>query len=569
MPFLELKKKLSQNIADQLEHKVTASQIGDELGLPPNPELGHVALACFKMAKTLHQSADKIAQLLSTQCSEEIIATPSGPYVNFRWKPQFLFEKTIPMVLREKSTYGWASSQSSDTLVIEYCSPNVAKKLGFQHIRSTLIGNALANIYQSQGFKTHRMNFVGDWGAQFARLLAAFAQWGNSSELSDSQKAMSHLMEVYVRFHKECEVDPAQIERANQWLKRLEEKDKGAIDLWKTIRDISIEQMNHTLTRMHVKFDHTEGESTYIEEMKSLISDIKNKAQAKLSEGAWIVELDGITTPALIQKRDGTTLYLTRDIAAAIDRFNRFRFGKMVYVVSEQQRLHFQQLFGTLKKMGYEWASTCEHVGFGTVLFGSEKMSTREGHVILLDDLLSEAHERALKECTEKNPALANKEEVAETVGIGAVIFGQLAAHRTRNIEFDWAQVLALDGETGPYVQYSAVRCRSLLEKARAKGLSPTTDFHGQFASEEDALIFQVARFQSELVRALRENDPFYLTSYLIDLSKTFNRFYFRLPVLQCTDSDTRHMRLSLVQATGQTLENGLSLLSIACPTEM
>lgn len=599
MPFLELKKQLATEIAGHFNANhfspgvIAPESLMNEMGIPPNPQLGHVAFACFKLAKRLNTSAGEIAKGLCLTLNQKgLIAEPAGPYANVRWPTHLLFEITIGRALGEGTKYGSQSPVSSPIssplssqstpatskvprVVIEYCSPNIAKRLGFQHIRSTLIGNTLANIYQSQGFQVERTNFVGDWGSQFARLLAAFSLWGDRQKLVDAKVAMPHLMEVYVRFHKECDEDPSLLDRANSWLKRLEEHDVTATETWSSIRRISLEAMLHTLGRLGVTFDHTEGESAYIGAMESTLAIIKDKAAAKLSEGAWIVELDGISTPALIQKRDGTTLYLTRDIAAAIDRHNRFDFDQMIYVVSDQQRLHFQQLFATLQKMGLTWSSNLHHVGFGTVLFGDVKMSTRQGHVILLDELLDEAHALALKECTAKNPDLPDKETVAEMVGVGAVIFGQLSAHRTRDITFDWKNVLALDGETGPYVQYSLVRCRSLLAKA---GEIP--DYHDfvesirsapqePFAPEEDALILQIARFRSELDRARRENEPFYVTSYLIDLAKAFNRFYFKLPVIQCASPTTRGVRILLVKATGITLENGLRILNISCPSQM
>ncbi|MBI3294467.1 MAG: arginine--tRNA ligase [Deltaproteobacteria bacterium] len=579
MPFLELKRTLAREISNALNlADLTPEVIFHDLANPPNPMMGHVALPTFKMAKTLKRPADQIAHELCEKIKgAELVATPAGPYANFKWSTPNLFQKTIPQVLQQKDTYGTSTSGQGQTIAIEYCSPNVAKKLAFQHSRSTLIGAVLANIYRSQGYTLHRFNFVGDWGAQFARLLAAFHQWGDKTKLQQAtssaattSEAMDHLMEVYVKFHKVMETDPTQVEKANTWLKRLEEKDETAWGLWKSIRAVSVAAMTATLSRMSVDFDTVEGESAYIDAMESTLAEIKKRANAVISEGAWIVELEGISTPALIQKRDGTTLYLTRDIAAAIAREERLHFAKMLYVVSDQQRLHFQQLFGVVMKMGYAWGERCTHVGFGTVLFGSQKMSTREGRVVLLDEVLDQAHNLALKACTEKNPDLKDKDSVAEAVGMGAFIFGQLSNHRTRDIHFSWEQVLALDGETGPYVQYALVRCRSLLEKALEK---KETIAHGpidtDFSSEEDALILQIARFRGELDKAIREDEPFYLTSYLIDLAKAYSRFYFKMPVLQCTDDKQRSMRLSLVAATGQTLENGLKLLNIQCPPQM
>jgi arginyl-tRNA synthetase len=576
MPFLELKKQLARELADYFKiPEVTAEALEQDFSLPPNATLGHLALPCFKFSKHLKRASDQIAKELQAQFTRgDFTVVATGPYANFKWNLAVLYETVCRRIFTEDIKYGSDASGKSKHVVLEYCSPNIAKRLAFQHIRSTLIGNTLANVYDFLGYKTERINFVGDWGSQFARLLAGFEQWGDKQRLSqgDATLSMDHLLEVYVRFHKEVDNRPELLEAASRCLQRLETQENGAVNLWKQVRKISLSSMERTLGRLNIRFDHIEGESHYIPAMAATLEEVKTKAGARLSEGAWIVEVEGVSTPALIQKKDGTTLYLTRDIAAAIDRQERFKFDRMIYVVSEQQKLHFQLLFGVLTKMGYAWSPACEHVSFGTVLFGKEKMSTREGRVVLLDDILNEAKALALKECTAKNPDLANKDSVAEMVGIGAVIFGNLAAHRMRDFEFDWAQVIALDGETGPYVQYSFVRCHSLLEKAAEKGIEikaapPPPGY--EFANEEEMLVLQLAKFRGVLHDVIRENEPFHLTHYLIDLAKAFNRFYYKLPVLQCTDPLAMQLRLNLVQATRQALSNGLNLLGIRAPKEM
>jgi arginyl-tRNA synthetase len=575
MPFFELKKQLAVKISQELKlPEVTPEWLEAEFNTPPNVQLGHVALPCFRLAKLLKMPSDKIAKDLTSKIQgAEFSSVPTGPYANFRFNLVSLYDSALSAIFKKKERYGSDSGGNGKKVVLEYCSPNIAKKLAFQHIRSTLIGNTLANVYEFLGYDTKRLNFVGDWGTQFARLMAGVEQWGDKSKISDPNlsAAMDSLFEAYIRFHKEIETNPQHLELSSRCLQRLEEQDPKAIELWKDIRKISLATMDLTLKRMNIKFDLVEGESQYISEIKKTLDEIKKKTDAKLSEGAWIVEVPNLTTPALIQKRDGTTLYLTRDIAAAIDRFQRIHFDHMFYVVSEQQRLHFQLLFGVLKKMGYDWSERCEHISFGTVLFGSEKMSTREGRVIFLDDLLNEAHARALVTCTQKNPDLPNKEEVAEQVGIGAVIFGELSSHRQRDIEFNWEQILALDGETGPYVQYSLVRCRSLLAKAKEKGeVAERIRVDGyEFSQEEEVLLLALAKFRSNLMGVIRDNEPFHLTHYLVDLAKAFNRFYYQLPVLQATDPRQRKLRLSLVAGAEQTLLNGLSLLGIRSPQEM
>lgn len=576
MPFLKLRRELAELILKQIpDPSFSAAEIEREFSTPPNIQLGHIAWPCFRAAKTLKQAPGKIAQEIAAKIqSPTVKATATGPYINFRWQSEALFKSTLSTILKEKEAYGKDTSGSGKTILLEYCSPNIAKPLFFHHIRSTLIGSTLANMYLALGYTVERINFVGDWGAQFARLVAAFEMWGDKTILDskDITKAMAHLLEIYIRFHKELETHPDYADKANVCLQKLESKHAETTVLWEKVRSISIQAMDNTLARLNVHFDHVEGESHYVSGSDKILEDVKVKAKAVLSEGAWIVELDGISTPALIQKRDGTTLYLTRDIAAAMDRFQRFQFAKSFYVVSEQQRLHFQQLFATIKKMGIAWHDRCEHLSFGTVLFNSERMSTREGRAIYLDDVLNESEKLALKECTEKNPSLTDKLSVARMVGIGAVIFGQLSAHKQRDINFDWTQVLAFDGETGPYVQYSHVRCQSILEKARDKKepfetLADTTNY--AFANEEDQLVLVLSQFRSVLHQAVQDNEPCHVTRYLIDVAKAYNRFYYQLPVLQATDPQQKHVRLNLVLATQLVLKNGLTLLGIACPKEM
>lgn len=577
MPFFELKQKLSAEVASLLKHPaVTAEALQTEFTAPPTIAMGHLALPCFTLGKILGKPTDVIAKEIAAALDGKghLSASAVGPYVNFRWAPAPLYATTLERIFAQGARYGADETGKGKRIVLEYCSPNIAKRLAFQHIRSTLIGNTVANVYEWLGYKTERINFVGDWGTQFARLLAAVELWGEKARLTgkDIPGAMSHLFDLYVRFHKELDSDPKLADRAARALKLLEENDPATKELWRIIRDISLASAERTLKRMHIRFHHVEGESKYVPTIDATLAEVKAKARAQLSEGAWIVDVPDIPTPALVQKRDGTTLYLTRDLAAAIDRNARFSFEKMLYVVSEQQKLHFQLLFGVLGLMGNEWAKRCHHVSFGTVLFGAEKMSTREGNVIFLDDVLDEAKRLALAECAAKNPALADKDDVAEMVGLGAVIFGELSVHRQRDLEFDWKQMLALDGETGPYVQYTAVRCASLLAKAQEKGeLAETLPVAAgyEFSAEEETLLVLLAKFGSVLHQVRRECEPYHLTHFLIDCAKAFNRFYNRFPVLQATDPASRALRLGLVRATRQVLVNGLQLLGIDCPKEM
>ena len=575
MPFFTLKQKLATELASALSNpEITAEGLIQEFGSPPDLKMGHVALPCFKLGKILNKAPGKLAIELS-QSFKSTFATVSsqGPYANFRFRPESIFTETLSKIFQEKERYGAEKQIDPKNIILEYCSPNIAKPLFFHHIRSTLIGNVLANIYDFLGYRTHRINFVGDWGTQFARLLAAFEIWGKPDRLSldNLPDSMKHLLEIYIKFHQELDTHPEYLEKTSLCLQRLEAGDPATTALWKLIRDISVANMETTLSKINVFFHHTEGESHYIPKMADTLKEIKAKADAKFSEGAYVVELEGFETPALIQKRDGTTLYLTRDVAAAIDRFQRFQFSKMFYVVSEQQRLHFKQLFAVLKKMGYPFSDHCEHLSFGTVHFGKERMSTREGRVVYLEEVLKQATDLALEECAKKNPLLNDKEAIAKQIGIGAIIFGSLSAHKQKDFEFTWEHVLAFDGETGPYVQYCAVRCQSLLRKAKDANINVISLAEVKnytFVAEEEALVVELSKFRSALKSCIFDNEPYHLTHYLIDVSKAFNRFYYQLPILQAEELQ-KQVRLNLVTATYQVIFNGLKILGIDTPKEM
>lgn len=572
MPFYDQKTRLAQVLSTLFDHpELTQEFFWAELTSPPQITFGYIALACFKTAKILGcTNSDVAKKVVESMNGRDFVASITGPYVNFKWDLNRFYQTTISRIFNLADRYGSDETGSGQTIVLEYCSPNIAKKLFFQHIRSTLIGNSLANVYSFLGYRTERINFVGDWGAQFARLLVAFEMWGELGRLQTGMDdSMNHLFELYVRFHKEAEDHPELLERSQNCLARLESGEPALVNLWQRVREISLCSMEKTLRRLGIRFDHVEGEAQYRLKMEETLKQVKEQASARISEGAWIVDLPHLSAPALIQKRDGTTLYLTRDIAAAMDRYQRFHFHRMIYVVSEQQRLHFQQLFGVLETMGVEWRDACEHISFGTVLFGSERMSSRGGNVVVLDEVLDQAKDLALALCV-KNTELSDPHAVAEKVGFGAIVFGELSAHRSRDIEFDLKKVLSLEGDTGPYVQYSLVRCRSLLEKARQRK-EPCHLYSGKylFAPEEELLLLELSKARDTLHRVVGDNEPYHLTHFLIDLAKALNRFYYQLPVLQATDPVQKGVRLTLIQGAEQCLHNGLSLLNIACPTEM
>lgn len=543
-------------------------QILADLETPPSPELGDFAFPCFKLAKSLKAApakiaADLAAKLGSSQFFARIEA--HGPYLNFFCDRRLLTELTLAAVLREKEHYGGGNEGCGKTVVIDFSAPNIAKPFGVGHLRSTVIGHALYRIYQALGYRTVGINHLGDWGTQFGKLIAAYLKWGEDERLEADP--IVYLYELYVRFHREAEQDPALEDEARAWFKKLESGDAQAHRLWRLFRDLSLSEFKRLYQVLGVHFDYYQGESYYNEMLADTVQLAKEQGLAEISEGALIVPLeDEGLPPCLLRKQDGATLYATRDICAAIYRYQMFKFDRMLYVVGADQSLHFQQVFAVLKKLGFDWAKRCVHVPFGLIRFRDGKMSTRQGTLIFLEDVLDRAVELAESIIKEKNPKLPNRHEVARQVGIGAVIFGDLSNDRIKDIEFDWDKVLDFSGETAPYIQYTHARICSILRKA---GNIPADYEPGLLATgEEQQLVLSLARFPGAIARAAESDKPSVVARYLIDLAKDFNKFYHQCPVL-AAPGQLRGARLALIGAVRQVLANGLWLLGIAAPREM
>jgi arginyl-tRNA synthetase len=579
MPFYEMRVALAREVASALRHpELTAEPIAAEFTPPPGSATAHLALPCFRIAKVVDKNPEGLALELAAlfpatgePATGRPVASASGPYVYFRWDAADLFSRVIGTVLRERDRYGTDETGHGKSVVLEYCSANVAQRLMVKHLRSTVIGNALAGILQALGHPVDRINFVGDWGYPIGKLLAGFELWGDRDRVARrGTPAMDHLFEVYSRFQKTLETEPAYAERATRCLQQLEEGEPKITTLWKDIRETSLASVDTTLRRMGIRFDFVDGESTYVPGATQVLDQIKQLAGARLSEGAWIVDVEGVSSPALVQKKDGTTLYLTRDISAAIDRERRFPAAALGYVVSEQQRLHFQLLFGVLRKMGFAWAGGCEHIAFGELRIGSTEASPRETRPDLLDDLLDEAKTRAGAELAARHPELAVREAAAEAIGVGAVVFATVSGPRGRDLQLDWDRILTLTGDTGPSLQQTLARCRALVGKATAKGERPAqlAELGGYRPLPiEELLIVQLGRLGVVLHACASAWDPFALGQYLIELARHFDRFHQQLPLLQAGDPGQRRVRLNLVEATRQVLENGLRLLGIPCPS--
>ena len=543
-------------------------QIAHDLETPPNSEMGDFAFPCFKLAKELKNAPAKIA----VELVDKLPASPlfdrveaRGPYINFFCSRKMLAKHTLNDVLTAGEKFGYQDVGSGKTVVIDFSAPNIAKPFGVGHLRSTVIGNSLYRIHEAMGYRSVGINHLGDWGTQFGKLIVAYRKWGDDTKLEHDP--ITYLYELYVRFHREAEENIALDDEARAWFRKLEHDDEQARKLWQRFRDLSLAEFKRIYKILGVHFDSYQGESYYNEMLDDTVREVESKGLTEMSDGALIVSLeDKNMPPCLLRKQDGATLYATRDLCAAIYRHQMYDFTKMLYVVGADQALHFQQVFTVLKKMGYGWADRCAHVPFGLIRFKEGKMSTRQGNLVFLEDVLTRATELAQKVIEEKNPQLERKYEVAQQVGIGAVIFGDLSNDRVKNIDFDWDKVLDFSGETAPYIQYSHARICSILRKANHR--SATYDATLLLLDEEQAVIGTLARFSEAIARSADTMKPSIIARYLLDLAAAFNRFYHQCTVLNA-EEQVRDARLALIDAVRQVLVNGLYLLGIEAPEEM
>ncbi len=550
-------------------------QILAMLERPPQEEKGDIAFPCFQAGKISKRSpvsiSGEIAQKLQNHLETDFQwIRQLGPYVNFRLSASAAFD-IVREVKKKGAAFGRSEIGHGQKVLIEYSSPNVAKELHIGHFRNTILGQSLNNIYKATGFETISVNHLGDWGSQFGRVAWGFQQYGNETELE--KDPLNYLTRLYVQVSQEEETNPTIAKEARLLFKKIENKDPELTKLWKRFRELSIEGLDQVYERLGVSFDHYIGESFYIDKIDALVTSLREKGLLTHSEGAQVVMLGENTPPCLVITGDGTTLYATRDLAAAIYRHGHFKFDHCLYVVGNEQQLHFQQVFAVLKMLGYSWADSLEHVNYGLYRFKDGKFSTRKGKVILAEEVLNEARDKALEIINQKNPDLKNKDFVAETVGVGAVVFNDLSTDRSKDVEFDWAKVLDFEGDTGPYLMYSYARACSILRQAGEKGLEPKLpEKSAVLASSEAALSLmkQFGRLGAALEGAQRLNKPSIVANYAIDLAKAFSGFYRQVKVLDAsaTKEETAE-KLGLVVAFRQVLTNTLGLLCMKAPEEM
>lgn len=550
-----------------------------KLEAPPQEVRADFAIPCFRIRngrkEKPSEKAKRLAEVLRSIPFDFTAGIKAeGPYLNFKLNYERFGAEVLNNILLMDKRYGAENIGKGKRVVVDMSSPNIAKRMGFGHFPPTIIGESIARIYAFEGYEIIRDNHIGDWGTQFGKLIQATKEWSSEEKIAKAKDPIGALQNLYVRFHKEAEKHPELEEKAKEWFLRLEKGDPEARRIWQLCVDVSLKEFEEIYELLNIKFELVRGESFY----ESMLPEVVNKVREEIgeeSEGALVVNMEDMgLKSAIILKSDGATVYMTRDIACAINRAEELKADEIIYVVGEPQKFYFQQLFEVLKRLGYDIADNCVHVYFGTISLPEGKMSTRAGRVILLKDVLHEAIVRAEKAIRKKNPKLfkdaKKREEVAKQVGTGAIVWQQVSQDRKRNIVFEWNKMLSFDGYSGPYVQYAHARACSILRKA---GISPTDLIPGRTITvEKDSerqLLKELAHFPDVIREAAALYEPAIIANYIFGLTQTFSRFYRDCPVLNARDEKLKDSRMKLVAATTQVIRNGLYLLAIEAPEGM
>ncbi|MCL2702540.1 MAG: arginine--tRNA ligase [Defluviitaleaceae bacterium] len=558
--------KMLSGLAGMSEDEVCLS-----VEIPANTALGDFAFPCHRLAKSLKKAPNVIAADMAAGIKLSPVfdrAEAAGPYLNFFVNKETFAENIISKVLEKGLNYGGGDDGAGKTVVIDYSSPNVTHEFHIGHLFSTTIGAALYRFYKFLGYRTIGVNYLGDWGTQFGKLLYGYNSWSSAEQLEKG--GADELTRVYVKYHDEAVRDPGLEKAAREWLLKIEAGDACARELWWKFRNIYLDKMEETYKRMDISFDSYRGESYYNDKMDAVADELREKNLLVESDGAQIVELEQYKMPVcLILRSDGGTLYPTRDIAAALDRMREYGFYKSLYVTDMRQNLHFAQFFKVLELMGYEWAKDLVHIPYGLLSLESGALSARKGNVVLLEDLFDESAKRILDIINEKNADLPDKESVAEDVGVGAIVFGVLYTSRIKDLVFSWEKALNFDGETGPYVQYTHARASSVLVKSEMleDGLEKA-DYGSLTDDESFELIKAIGAFPDKLREAADKYEPFILSRSLVSVAQAFNKFYHENPILH-SKGTVRAARLELVKCTRDVLKTGLGLLGIKAPEKM
>ncbi len=564
--MLQIKSAIAKNIVDKLKSinpqiELTECDVAGMLEYPPDSKMGDLALPCFKMSKTLRMAPVKIASLIaegfSAPCVERAEAV--NGYFNIFLDGGALAKKVVSEIDDKGEKYGAPDIGKGKTVVLDYSSPNVAKPFHIGHLGTTVIGHSLKMLHEFAGYKCVGINYLGDWGTQFGKLIVAYRKWGNKELIEDG--GIDKLVELYVKFHEAAEADASLNDEARAEFHKLEEGDSENIALWQWFVEISLAEYKKTYAQLGIEFDSYKGESFYTDKMPAQVQKLHDMGLMKIDDGASIVDLEEYgMPPCLILKRDGSTLYPTRDIAAAVYRKITYDFDKAIYVTSAGQSLHFAQWFKVVELMGYDWYDKLVHVPYGTVSINGEKLATRTGNVILLRDLFALAIEKISAIMDEKNPNLDGKDKIAEEIGVGAVVFYYLSNNRIRDINFVMDDALNFEGNTGPYVQYTYARTCSVLAKTEgeAKGELKIS------APEEIELLKILSKFEETVRDAIDTYEPSVITRYILDVAGAFNRFYHNCTILGADDADVKSTRIALTRAANTVLGNAFGLICLA-----
>ena len=565
-----MKKKICKCIAKNLGN-TNEEDLLKLIEIPPDEKLGDFALPCFPFAKIMHKNPKIIADELKEALQEEKkdlgiekVEVVNG-YLNIFMNRAIYVKYWIDKII--KADFEMVKTGIGKTICMDYSSPNIAKNFHVGHLRTTVIGNSLYKIYEKLGFKVVRINHLGDWGTQFGKLIVAYKKWSNKDSITE--KGIEELLRIYVKFNKEAENNPELMDQARSWFIKMEQNDEEAIHIWKWFKEISLLEFSRVYELLGVSFDSYTGESFYRDKVPALVEELKAKNLLMESQGANVIDLSQYDIPpCLITKRDGGSIYHSRDIAAVLFRKEKYHFEKCLYVTGLEQSLHFKQVFKAIEVMGYEWADGLVHVPYGLVSLEGEKLSTRSGNIIYAEDILNEAIGRAKSSIQIKNPDLPDKEEVAKKVGVGAIIFHDLFNQRIKNVDFSWEDVLSFEGTTGPYVQYTYARANSILKKNKDEMIPETIDFSVLIEDTSYVLIKALSGYEETIIKAAERYEPSIVARYLITVATAFNKFYHDCPILQA-DEKTKKARLVLVDLTQSIISDSCSLLGISCPKEM
>ena len=571
---MDMKQIIAGRIADAAAASfencaLTAQDVAAMLEIPPEKKMGDYALPCFRLAKTLRKAPPMIAAALAEKCACEEIERVEvvGGYLNVFLARGGMAKGIVEAVLAKPGKWGGSDIGAGKTVCLDYSSINIAKRFHIGHLSTTMIGHSLKRIYDFNGYTTVGINHLGDWGSQFGKMVAAYKLWGNKEDVEKG--GVQAMVDLYVKFHAEAEKDPALEDLGRSWFKKIEDGDEEALSIFRWFKEVTLKDTQRVYDLLGVSFDSYNGEAFYNDKMGPIVDELREKGLLVESQGAQVVNLDEYNMPpALVLRSDGATLYITRDLAAAFYRANEYKFDKCLYVVAYQQNLHFKQLFKIIDLMGHDWYKGMEHVSFGMVSYEGRALSTREGYVVYLEDLLNKAIEKAREIIDQKSPNLPNKDEVARQVGVGAVVYFDLHNDRIKDIDFRWERALSFEGETGPYVQYTHARCCSVLRKAPdLTGVAPNYDVLSD--DEASDVLMLISRFPEVVKKAMDGNEPSLITRHTTSLAQAYNKYYFEHRIMEEGDPAGTAARVNLTAAVKDVIKTGLWLIGVEAPERM